>query len=208
MPQVPGIVIFKANAMGICKLPQANKKYTPFFLVPFYCFWGARSRCYQRLQLCALRLTGRLRCAAREWLLTAEFAIAFARFVLYTEKCHKYTHTHKEQVCTYTHKCLLIHLPLCAHIYYIFRIFFFLNYQNSFAQLHQLSHLIHGRFWQIQAHGTAKRSRDAIGKLLVRSGSSSSWTTAPAAGHSRRGGSCTRIKHLLLSWRLTATLRI
>lgn len=45
----------------------------------------------------------------------------------------------------------------------------------------QLTHLIHGRFGQIQADGAAQRSRDAIGKLLVCSGSSSSWTTAAAA---------------------------
>lgn len=86
------------------------------------------------------------------------------------------------------------------------------NFSSSWPHRLQLTHLIHGRFGQVQADGAAKRSRDAIGKLLVCSGSSSSWTSAAAAAAAgqrwRRGGGCIRIEQLFFGRRLAAALRI
>lgn len=96
----------------------------------------------------------------------------------------EHTHTHA-QAYACVHALSLTRLRLFLFVYYLLLVtenqekktttFF------STAIWLQLTHLIHGRFGQIQADGAAQRSRDAIGKLLVCSGSSSSWTTAAAA---------------------------
>lgn len=172
-----------------CNHRQANKYTVSFFRLPFVILlW--RSRCItisfshslcvqQRGQLCALRSTGRrvLRgvgvaaCLQLSLLLLDLFCIQ--RTATHT--------THQRRARTHIHTYTSgVHACMCMHTYsYLFIICILLqkimkNFSSSWPHRLQLTHLIHGRFGQVQADGAAKRSRDAIGKLLVCSGSSSS----------------------------------
>lgn len=89
-------------------------------------------------------------------LLTAEFA--FARFVLYTENCHKYTRTQQRRAQAYAYA--LIHTIANILICLLFASCYRKSDEKittffSTAIWLQLTHLIHGRFGQVQADGAA-----------------------------------------------------
>lgn len=94
-------------------------------------------------------------------LLTAEFA--FARFVLYTENCHKYTRTNEEHACTYTPThtdtsvCMHMYAHLFLFVYYLHLVTE--NHENTFLLLGNVASINSPDTWPFWASPSRRRSK-------------------------------------------------